>query len=78
MVVNLIKLMPYSALGLLRIGNLVTILLLAPVGFIGVRLGIYLNRNFDELWFNRVIYLFLFLTGVQLLTGGALTRTLFG
>ena len=78
MVVNLIKLVPYSALGLLRMGNLVTILLLVPVGFIGVRLGIYLNRNFDELWFNRVIYLFLFLTGMQLLTGGALTRMILG
>ncbi len=72
--VNLVKLVPYSVLGLLRLGNLTTILLLIPVGFIGVRLGIYLNRNFDELWFNRVIYLFLFLTGVQLLSGGALTR----
>ena len=76
--VNLIKLVPYGALGLLRMGNLVTILLLAPVAFIGVRLGIYLNRNFDELWFSRVIYLFLFLTGLQLLTGGALTRMIFG
>jgi hypothetical protein len=76
--VNLIKLVPYGALGLLRMGNLVTILLLAPVAFIGVRLGIYLNRNFDELWFNRVIYLFLFLTGLQLLTGGALTMLIFG
>lgn len=75
--VNLIKLVPYGALGLLRMGNLVTILLLAPVAFIGVRLGIYLNRNFDELWFSRVIYLFLFLTGLQLLTGGALTRMIF-
>jgi uncharacterized membrane protein YfcA len=76
--VNLIKLVPYGALGLLRVGNLLTILVLAPVAFIGVRLGIYLNRNFDELWFNRVIYLFLFLTGLQLLTGGALTRLIFG
>lgn len=74
MVVNLIKLLPYGALGLLRVGNLVTILLLIPVGFVGVRLGVYLNRNFDQLWFNRVIYLFLFLTGLQLLTGGGLTR----
>ena len=78
MLINLIKLIPYSALGLLRVGNLITILLLAPVGFIGVRLGIYLNRNFNELWFNRIIYLFLFLTGLQLLTGGALTRVIFG
>ena len=78
MAVNLIKLIPYAALGLLRLGNLTTILLLAPVGFVGVRLGIYLNQNFDQEWFNRIIYLFLFLTGLQLLTGGALTRMLLG
>jgi uncharacterized membrane protein YfcA len=78
MAVNLIKLLPYAALGLLRVGNLTTILLLAPVGFIGVRLGIYLNRNFDQEWFNRVIYLFLFLTGLELMTGGALTAVIFG
>jgi uncharacterized membrane protein YfcA len=78
MAVNLIKLLPYAALGLLRVGNLTTILLLAPVGFIGVRLGIYLNRNFDQEWFNRVIYLFLFLTGLELLTGGAVTGVVFG
>ena len=78
MVINLVKLIPYGVLGLLRVGNLVTILLLAPVAFIGVRLGIYLNRNFDELWFNRIIYLFLLLTGLQLLTGGALTRMILG
>ena len=78
MAVNLIKLIPYAALGLLRLGNLTTILLLAPVGFVGVRLGIYLNQNFDQEWFNRIIYLFLFLTGLQLLTGGALTRMILG
>lgn len=75
--VNLMKLVPYSALGLLRTGNLLTILLLAPAAVVGVRLGVWLNRRFDEVWFNRVIYVFLFLTGLQLLTGGALTRVLF-
>jgi hypothetical protein len=76
--VNLIKLIPYGALGLLRMGNLLTVLILTPVAFAGVWLGLYLNRNFNELWFNRVIYLFLFLTGLQLLTGGALTRIVLG
>jgi uncharacterized membrane protein YfcA len=78
MVVNLVKLVPYSLLGLLRVGNITTILLLIPVGFIGVWLGVYLNRNFDQLWFNRIIYLFLFLTGLELLTGGAVTNLIFG
>lgn len=67
--VNLIKLIPYYFLGLIRIGNLSTILLLAPLAFVGVRLGIWLNQRFSNLWFNRFIYTFLFLTGIQLLTG---------
>lgn len=67
--INLVKLIPYYFLGLIRVGNLSTILLLAPLAFVGVRLGIWLNQRFTNLWFNRFIYTFLFLTGVQLLTG---------
>jgi uncharacterized membrane protein YfcA len=67
--INLIKLIPYYFLGLIRVGNLSTILLLAPLAFVGVQLGIWLNKRFTNLWFNRFIYAFLFLTGVQLLTG---------
>ncbi|MEZ4672724.1 MAG: sulfite exporter TauE/SafE family protein [Caldilineaceae bacterium] len=67
--INLIKLIPYYFLGLIRVGNLSTILLLAPLAFIGVRLGIWLNQCFSNLWFNRFIYTFLFLTGIELLTG---------
>lgn len=68
-VVNLIKLIPYSYLGLLRVGNLTTILLLSPLAYVGVRLGVYMNSQFSDKWFNRAIYLLLFLTAVQLLLG---------
>ncbi len=77
-VVNLVKLVPYHALGLLRIGNLVTIMILAPLTYVGVRLGIYLNRRFTDLWFNRVVYTILFFTGVQLVLGKSIITTLFG
>ena len=76
--INLIKLIPYSMLGLLEIGNLTTILLLSPFAFIGVTLGIYLNRRFDEKWFNRIIYTILFLTGLQLVIGRSLLSLLAG
>ena len=72
--VNLIKLLPYSLLGLLHVGNLRLVAVLLPVAFAGVWLGVYLNRNFSDLWFNRVIYVFLTLTGLELLTGGAVSR----
>jgi uncharacterized membrane protein YfcA len=68
-VLNLVKLVPYGYLGLLRVGNLTTIVLLAPLAFIGVQLGVYLNRHFSDRWFNRLIYALLFVTGVELVTG---------
>jgi uncharacterized membrane protein YfcA len=75
--VNLIKLVPYTALGLLRVGNLTTILLLAPVGYVGVRLGLYLNQRFTDVWFTRLIYILLFFTAIELLSGQSLIGLLF-
>lgn len=75
--INLIKLIPYYFLGLIRLGNLSTILLLSPLAFIGVRLGIWLNQRFSNQWFTRFIYVFLFLTGLQLLTGQNLVTLFF-
>lgn len=74
--VNLLKLVPYSALGLLRSGNLLTTLLLGPLAYVGVRLGIYLNSHFSERWFNRLVYTILFLTGIQLMLGRSLLMSL--
>jgi len=59
--INLIKLIPYSYLGLLRVGNLTTILVLSPLAYVGVRVGVYLNGRFSDKWFNRFIYTLLFL-----------------
>ncbi len=77
-ILNLVKLIPYSMLGLLRIGNLSTILLLAPLTFVGVQIGVYLNRRFTDVWFNRVIYVLLFITGIELITGRSVIRWLAG
>lgn len=68
-IVNLVKLVPYYSLGLLRVSNITTILLLAPLAYLGVRLGVFLNQHFSEKWFTRLIYAFLFITGLELLTG---------
>jgi uncharacterized membrane protein YfcA len=68
---NLIKLVPYYQLDLLRLGNLATTLVLAPLCYVGVKLGIYLNGRFNDLWFNRVVYGVLGITGVQLVIGRA-------
>lgn len=73
-IVNLMKLVPYSALGLIRVGNITTILILAPICLVSARIGIYLNKRFDPLWFNRVVYTLLFLTGIQLIIGESLIK----
>ena len=75
--VNLMKLLPYWLLGLLRVGNLTTIVILAPLAVLGVWLGIRLNRRFTDLWFNRVVYALLFLTGIELVTGRSIINVLF-
>ncbi len=75
--VNLIKLIPYHYLGLLKVGNLITILILSPLTYVGVVIGIYLNKRFSDLWFNRIIYIILFLTGIQLIVGKSLLKHLF-
>jgi len=75
--VNLLKLLPYWLLGLLRVGNLTTIVILAPLAVLGVWVGIRLNRRFTDLWFNRVVYALLFLTGIELVTGRSIINLLF-
>lgn len=72
--INLMKLVPYSALGLIQVGNITTILLLSPLCLISARFGIYLNKRFDPLWFNRIVYVLLFLTGLQLVIGESLIK----
>ena len=69
--INQIKLVPYLGLGILGSGHLLTILLLSPLSYVGVRLGIYLNRRFTEVWFSRVVYGVLLLTGIQLIAGSS-------
>ena len=75
-VVNLAKLIPYALLGLLTIGNLKIVLVLAPLAYLGVVLGIWLNKRFSPVWFNRLVYILLILTAFQLLIGDSFLRIL--
>ena len=76
--INQIKLIPYFGLGILRVEHLMTILCLAPLSYIGVKLGIYLNRRFSEVWFNRIVYGVLTITAVQLILGNSVLEMLVG
>ena len=73
---NIVKLVPYIALGFMRPGILLTTLVLSPLSYIGVKLGIYLNGRFSELWFNRLVYGLLLLTGLQLVLDTSLLSTI--
>lgn len=65
--VNLLKLIPYAFLGLLDIGNIPLTLILLPLTYVGIRLGVWLNGLVSERTFNLIVYLLLLLTGVQLI-----------
>jgi len=67
---NYIKLVPYSYLGLFHDGGLATSLLLSPLAFIGMGLGVFLHHRVNEARFYRTCYIFLFLTGLKLVYDG--------
>ncbi|MEM7333145.1 MAG: sulfite exporter TauE/SafE family protein [Chloroflexota bacterium] len=77
-IINVLKLIPYSLLGLIQSGNLIAMVFLIPAAFIGVRLGVWMNKRVDQTVFNSVIYLFLLLTGIQLILGRSIIGAISG
>jgi uncharacterized membrane protein YfcA len=75
-VVNFIKLVPYSLLGLLDTENLMTSLMLVIFAPIGVYTGIWLHKRINDTWFYLLCYGLLFLTSLKLL--GEAARDLAG
>ena len=69
-VINYVKLIPYTWLGLLYMDNLATSLVLLPVAVAGFLAGIWLHNNVSELLFYRVCYVLLFIVGIKLLLDG--------
>lgn len=78
MILNVVKLIPYSWLGLIRVGNLIATLMLIPVAFIGVKLGVWMNKRVNQTVFNRIVYTFLLLTGIQLVLGQSILTLFWG
>lgn len=66
-VINLAKWLPYAWLGLLDWRNFATSLVLLPIAPVGVWVGVWLARRISQVWFYRILYLGMFLTGVKLL-----------
>ena len=72
--INLVKLVPFGALGLLDARNLATSLLLLPVAPLGVWLGVWLVRRIDPTWFYRLAYVGMGVAGSKLLYDGVFGR----
>lgn len=71
-VVNYIKLIPYTALGLFDMRNLMMSAALLPLVPVGVTLGLWLHNRVNEQMFYKICYVFLFITGIKLFSDGAI------
>ncbi|GAB5427603.1 MAG: sulfite exporter TauE/SafE family protein [Devosia indica] len=70
-IVNTAKLVPYYFLGQLNVQNLTLSAALAPIGVLGVFIGIYLVRRIDAKLFYRIAYWLVFLLALKLVWDGA-------
>ena len=66
---NLAKVIPYLSIGLITPETLKSGLLFVLFIPIGIRLGLWINRRLSQAAFINVIYVLVFLTALQLLTG---------
>ncbi|WP_102107718.1 sulfite exporter TauE/SafE family protein [Oceaniglobus roseus] len=66
-VVNLFKLVPYTALGIFSRETLIADLYLVPVAVLGVYAGVWLHRIVNERLFFGLTYAFLTVTGCKLI-----------
>jgi uncharacterized membrane protein YfcA len=69
-VLNASKWGPYAMLGLIDLPNMVTALVLMPLAPLGVWIGVRLTHRVSPLWFYRLAYAGMFVTGVKLLWDG--------
>jgi uncharacterized membrane protein YfcA len=66
-VINLSKWIPYAWLGLLDLRNMATSVVLLPLAPLGVWIGVRLARRISAVWFYRILYAGMLLTGIKLL-----------
>jgi uncharacterized protein len=69
-VINFVKLVPYTWLGLFDARNLSTSLVLAPLAPLGIWIGVTLMKRLSEVLFYRICYALLLVVGARLLWEG--------
>ncbi len=74
--INWIKLPFFLANNIINAGTFHTSLVFLPLIPVGVWVGVWLNRKFSEALFLKLVYLFTFLTGLQLIFNFNLARLL--
>ena len=74
--INWIKMPFFLAQGIITRETLLTGLYYFPLVPLGVWLGVWLNRRFSERMFLKVVYLLVFLAGLQLIFGFNIARLL--
>lgn len=67
---NYAKIVPYLWLGLFDLRNLATSLVLIPIGVAGTYFGVWLQKRLNPVYFYRIVYLLLFVSGSKLLYDG--------
>lgn len=65
--VNFVKLFAYSALGQINTENLTLGLVLAPVAWVGIRLGLIIQKRLNDQLFYRIILIMLLIVGSKLI-----------
>ncbi len=70
MVMNYVKLIPYTLMGALNLENLMTSLVLMPLAPIGVKLGRLMLNKVNQKILYRYLYIALFLSGIKLCWDG--------
>jgi uncharacterized membrane protein YfcA len=68
--INAAKVVPYLLLGLFDARNIGTAVALLPVAVVGILFGIWVRKKLSTLWFYRVAYTLMFVTGAKLLWDG--------
>lgn len=65
--INLVKLPPFVALGLITRETMLLGLLLAPAAILGTLAGVWAHRRLSDAWYFAAIYVFLTVTGAKLM-----------
>lgn len=66
--VNFVKVVPYTLLGLFSVADMLPSLMMIPVAWLGVKLGVIVQQKINERYFFCVTFILLIFLGFRLIT----------